>query len=149
MFYFPEETIETSQKSETDNDKLADSEYLQTLIDKIHILKKELIAENEKLGNPIDITTVFKVEGYASIHMKCREEYELLKLEFDEYKKQKVRDSGSEVENEVGDLKNEISVLKERVETYKMMLDEEKQDKLDTLKLYEEVSFIILSLYIG
>ncbi|XP_075974579.1 GRIP and coiled-coil domain containing 88 kDa [Anticarsia gemmatalis] len=133
-----EETAETSQKSETDNEKLADSEYLQTLIDKIHILKKELIAENEKLGSPIDICTVFKVEGYENIHLKCREEYEHLKIEFDEYKKQKVRDSGSEVENEVGDLKSEIAVLKERVETYKLMFDEEKQDKLDTLKLYEE-----------
>lgn len=135
---FEENTENSTQKSETDNEKLADSEYLQTLIDKIHILKKELIIENEKLGSPIDITTVFKVEGYENIHLKCREEYETLKMEFDEYKKENVRDSGSEVENEVGDLKNEIAVLNEKVETYKMMLDEEKQDKLDTLKLYEE-----------
>lgn len=135
---FEENTENSTQKSETDNEKLADSEYLQTLIDKIHILKKELIIENEKLGSPIDITTVFKVEGYENIHLKCREEYETLKMEFDGYKKENVRDSGSEVENEVGDLKNEIAVLNEKVETYKMMLDEEKQDKLDTLKLYEE-----------
>lgn len=138
-FNFLEQSTETQQKSETDNEKLADSEYLQTLIDKIHILKKEIIAENEKLGNPIDITTVFKVEGYENIHLKCREEYENLKMEFDEYKKQKVRDSGSEVENEVGDLKSEIAVLKEKVEAYKIMYEEEKQDKLDSLKLCEEV----------
>lgn len=30
-------------------------------------------------------------------------------------------------------------MLMEKLETYKMMLDEEKQDKADTLKLYEEV----------
>lgn len=133
-----EETTETSQKSETDNEKLADSEYLQTLIDKIHILKKELIAENDKLGSPIDISTVFKVQGYENVHLKCREEYENLKVEFDVYKQQmKVRDAGSETDD-VGDLKNEIALLKEKVETYKMVLEEEKQDKLDTLKLYEE-----------
>ncbi|KAF9797601.1 hypothetical protein SFRURICE_001526, partial [Spodoptera frugiperda] len=134
-----DETSEPSQKSETDNDKLADSEYLQTLIDKIHILKKELIAENDKLGSPIDISTVFTVQGYENVHLKCKEEYESLKMEFDLYKQQmKMREVGSETESDVGDLKNEIALLKEKVETYKMVLEEEKQDKLDTLKLYEE-----------
>lgn len=134
-----DETSEPTQKSETDNDKLADSEYLQTLIDKIHILKKELIAENDKLGSPIDISTVFTVQGYENVHLKCKEEYESLKMEFDLYKQQmKMREVGSETESDVGDLKNEIALLKEKVETYKMVLEEEKQDKLDTLKLYEE-----------
>ncbi|PZC80298.1 hypothetical protein B5X24_HaOG214907 [Helicoverpa armigera] len=133
-----EEAVETTSKSETDNEKLADSEYLQTLIDKIHILKKELIAENDKLGSPIDISTVFKVQGYENVHLKCKEEYESLKVEFDLYKQQmKVRDAGSETDD-VGELKGEIALLKEKVETYKILLDEEKQDKLDTLKLYEE-----------
>ncbi|KAH9627776.1 hypothetical protein HF086_002813 [Spodoptera exigua] len=134
-----EETSEPTQKSETDNEKLADSEYLQTLIDKIHILKKELIAENDKLGSPIDISTVFTVQGYENIHLKCKEEYDTLKMEFDLYKQQmKMREVGSETDSDVGDLKNEIALLKEKVETYKMVLEEEKQDKLDTLKLYEE-----------
>ncbi|XP_026732616.1 GRIP and coiled-coil domain-containing protein 1 isoform X2 [Trichoplusia ni] len=134
-----EDAAEAQQKSETDNEKLADSEYLQTLIDKIHILKKELIAENDKLGSPIDISSVFKVQGYENIHLKCREEYESLKLEYEMYKQQtKVREVGDNVESDVGDLKSEIAVLIEKVETYKMMLEEERQDKLDTLKLYEE-----------
>ncbi|CAH0581091.1 unnamed protein product [Chrysodeixis includens] len=134
-----EDAAEAQQKSETDNEKLADSEYLQTLIDKIHILKKELIAENDKLGSPIDISSVFKVQGYENIHLKCREEYESLKLEYEMYKQQaKVREVGDKVDSDVGDLKSEIAVLVEKVETYKMMLEEERQDKLDTLKLYEE-----------
>ncbi|XP_063822382.1 GRIP and coiled-coil domain-containing protein 1 [Ostrinia nubilalis] len=131
---------ETTPKSETDNEKLADSEYLQTLIDKIHILKKELIAENEKLGSPIDISTVFKVDGYENAHSKCREEYEKLRTEFETYKtlNSKPVSSADDSQTEIEDLKSEIEVLKEKVETYKMMLDEEKQDKVDTLKLYEE-----------
>ncbi|XP_068632379.1 GRIP and coiled-coil domain-containing protein 1 [Battus philenor] len=126
---------ENQQKSETDNEKLADSEYLQTLIDKIHILKKELISENEKLGNPIDITTVFKVEGYDNIHDKCREQVDKLKYEFDNYKAQNTKCSQ---DDEVEDLRTEISVLKEKVEAYRLMLEEEKQDKEDSLKLHEE-----------
>ncbi|XP_072938568.1 GRIP and coiled-coil domain-containing protein 1 isoform X2 [Epargyreus clarus] len=130
--------IEDNQKSETDNDKLADSEYLHTLIDKMHILKKELIAENEKLGNPIDIAAVFKVEGYENIHNKCREELENLRMEFETYKNMKARVSGDEVESELDDLRLEVSVLKEKVETYALMLEEEKQDKADCLRLHEE-----------
>nr|BAM18590.1 GRIP and coiled-coil domain-containing protein 1 [Papilio xuthus] len=40
--------------------------------------------------------------------------------------------------SETDDLKTEIVVLKEKLETYKLMWEEEKQDKQDTLKLYEE-----------
>ncbi|XP_026315506.1 GRIP and coiled-coil domain-containing protein 1 isoform X2 [Hyposmocoma kahamanoa] len=128
------------QKSETDNEKLADSEYLQTLIDKIHILKKELIAENDKLGNPIDITTIFKVEGYSNVHTKCLEDYENLKAEFENYKLQNEnpRDIRNELQSEITDLKNEIGILKEKVDTYRMLLEEEKQDKADSLKLCED-----------
>ncbi|XP_026752004.2 GRIP and coiled-coil domain-containing protein 1 isoform X1 [Galleria mellonella] len=129
---------EPQQKSETDNEKLADSEYLHTLIDKIHILKKELIAENDKLGSPIDITTVFKVDGYENIHIKCREEYDALKAEFEAYKVQNSKKIINVDESEIEDLKSEMAMLKEKLETYKMLLDEEKQDKADTLKLYEE-----------
>ncbi|KPI96882.1 GRIP and coiled-coil domain-containing protein 1 [Papilio xuthus] len=128
---------EIQQKSETDNEKLADSEYLQTLIDKIHILKKELIAENIKLGNPVDISTVFKVDGYDNVHDKCKEELENLKVEFDKYKTQNMKRSDDGA-SETDDLKTEIVVLKEKLETYKLMWEEEKQDKQDTLKLYEE-----------
>ncbi|CAH2236559.1 jg8040 [Pararge aegeria aegeria] len=131
---------EESQKSETDNEKLADSEYLHTLIDKIHILKKELIAENEKLGNPIDISTVFKLDGYENVHTKCRQEIDSLKVEFESYKVQnaRVRESGEEVESEMEDLKSEIAMLKEKMETYVLLLEEEKQDKADSLRLHEE-----------
>ncbi|KPJ10265.1 GRIP and coiled-coil domain-containing protein 1 [Papilio machaon] len=129
---------EFQQKSETDNEKLADSEYLQTLIDKIHILKKELIAENIKLGNPVDITTVFKVDGYDNVHDKCKEELEKLKLDFENYKAQNIKRSHDDDVTEVDDLKTEIVVLKEKVETFKLMWEEEKQDKEDSLKLYEE-----------
>ncbi|XP_031762806.2 GRIP and coiled-coil domain-containing protein 1 isoform X2 [Galleria mellonella] len=132
------DTHEPQQKSETDNEKLADSEYLHTLIDKIHILKKELIAENDKLGSPIDITTVFKVDGYENIHIKCREEYDALKAEFEAYKVQNSKKIINVDESEIEDLKSEMAMLKEKLETYKMLLDEEKQDKADTLKLYEE-----------
>ncbi|XP_059045653.1 GRIP and coiled-coil domain-containing protein 1 [Achroia grisella] len=134
----PTTADEPQQKSETDNEKLADSEYLHTLIDKIHILKKELIAENDKLGSPIDITTVFKVDGYENIHIKCREEFDVLKTEFEMYKVQNSKKTVHVEESEVDDLKSEIVVLKEKLETYKMLLDENKQDKVDTLKLYEE-----------
>ncbi|XP_013142410.1 PREDICTED: GRIP and coiled-coil domain-containing protein 1 [Papilio polytes] len=129
---------EAQQKSETDNEKLADTEYLQTLIDKIHILKKELNSENIKLGNPVDITTVFKVDGYDNIHDKCREELEKLKLEFENYKTQNMQRSRDDEVSEIDVLKTEIMVLKEKVDTYKLMWEEEKQDKEDTLKLYEE-----------
>ncbi|XP_045768348.1 GRIP and coiled-coil domain-containing protein 1 isoform X1 [Maniola jurtina] len=131
---------EDAQKSETDNEKLADSEYLHTLIDKIHILKKELIAENDKLGNPIDISTVFKLDGYENVHSKCRQELENLRIEFESYKVQnaRVRESGAEVESEMGDLKSEIAMLKEKMETYVLLLEEEKQDKADSLRLHEE-----------
>lgn len=75
MYLFSGDLSEPQPKSETDNDKLADSEYLQTLIDKIHILKKEFIAENDKLGSLIDITTIFSVEGYENVHLKCKAFY--------------------------------------------------------------------------
>ncbi|CAG9785384.1 unnamed protein product [Diatraea saccharalis] len=130
---------ENKPKSETDNEKLADSEYLQTLIDKIHILKKELISENEKLGNPIDITAVFKVDCYENIHNKCKEELESVKAEFEAYKIQNIKATDGEVsESEIDDLKGEILVLKEKLETYMMMLEEEKRDKMESLKMYEE-----------
>ncbi|XP_045447516.1 GRIP and coiled-coil domain-containing protein 1 [Melitaea cinxia] len=132
--------VEENQISETDNEKLADSEYLQTIIDKIHILKKELIAENDKLGNPIDLSAIFKLDGYENFHSKCRQEYDELKNEFDNYKlhNAKVRESGQEVESEIEDLKSEIAVLKEKVETYMLLLEDEKQDKFDSLRLHEE-----------
>nr|XP_026490317.1 GRIP and coiled-coil domain-containing protein 1 [Vanessa tameamea] len=134
------EAQDESQISETDNEKLADSEYLQTLIDKIHILKKELIAENDKLGNPIELSAVFKLDGYENIHSKCRLELENLKIEFETYKLQnaKVKESGQEVESEMEDLKSEMAVLKEKTETYILLLEDEKQDKLDSLRLHEE-----------
>ncbi|XP_061379972.1 GRIP and coiled-coil domain-containing protein 1 [Danaus plexippus] len=126
-----------TQKSETDNEKLADSEYLQTLIDKIHILKKELLAENEKVGSPVDITTVFKVDGYDDIHRKCREEYDNLKIEYDNYKFLNVKVTGGD-ESETEDLKSEIAILKEKVDTYVLLLEEEKQVKAELLRLHEE-----------
>ncbi|KOB65734.1 DNA double-strand break repair Rad50 ATPase, partial [Operophtera brumata] len=70
------------------------NEYLQTLIDKIHILKKEFIAENSKLGSPIDITTIFNTE------------YEMYKAQND-----KASNSGAEVKSEIDGLKNEIAKL--------------------------------------
>ncbi|CAG9113876.1 unnamed protein product [Plutella xylostella] len=131
---------EATQKSETDNEKLADSEYIQTLIDKIHILKKELIAENEKLGFPIDIENIFKLEGYENVHFKCNEEYEKLRHEFETFKKQNKRESRGEVKDdfEVNELKFEIQTLKDKLEEYSVIIEEEKQDKADALKLYEE-----------
>lgn len=132
--------VEENQISETDNEKLADSEYLKTIIDKIHILKKELIAENDKLGNPIDLSAVFKLDGYENFHSRCRQKYDELKNEFDNYKvnNAKARESGQEVESEIEDLKSEIAVLKEKVETYMLLLEDEKQDKIDSLRLHEE-----------
>ncbi|KAG7306329.1 hypothetical protein JYU34_008941 [Plutella xylostella] len=131
---------EATQKSETDNEKLADSEYIQTLIDKIHILKKELIAENEKLGFPIDIENIFKLEGYENVHFKCNEDYEKLRHEFETFKKQNKRESRGEVKDdfEVNELKFEIQTLKDKLEEYSVIIEEEKQDKADALKLYEE-----------
>ncbi|CAH2107952.1 unnamed protein product [Euphydryas editha] len=132
--------IEENQISETDSEKLADSEYLKTIIDKIHILKKELIAENDKLGNPIDLSAVFKLDGYENFHSKCRQKYDALNNEFENYKlnNAKARESGQEVESEMEDLKSEIAVLKEKVETYVLLLEDEKQDKIDSLRLHEE-----------
>ncbi|XP_047992964.1 GRIP and coiled-coil domain-containing protein 1 isoform X2 [Leguminivora glycinivorella] len=126
------------QKSETDNEKLADSEYLQTLIDKIHILKKELISENEKLGNPIDLTTIFKMDAYENVHAKCIEEYDNLKMEFEKYKAENVRKEEVDVKSEMERLKTERALLKEKLETYGMMLEDERQDKADALKASEE-----------
>lgn len=130
--------------SETDNDKLADSEYLQNLIDKIHILKKELIIENGKLGSPIDVTSVFGIEGYENVHTKCRDDYEKLKQEYETYKIKFVSENSGhcgeliEANSEITKLHIEISALKENVEAYRLMLDEEKLDKADSLKLFEE-----------
>lgn len=130
---------------------MADSEYLQNLIDKIHILKKELILENEKLGSPIDVTTVFTLQGYENVHLRCRNEYEKLKLEYESYKSIHSQESSSSVENElisarsdITRLQQELSALKESVEAYRLMLEEEKQEKLDSLKLCEEVRIPLL-----
>ncbi|CAK1549274.1 unnamed protein product [Leptosia nina] len=125
-------------KSETDNEKLADTEYLQTLIDKVHILKKELIAENEKLGNPIDLTTVFNIESFDHVHSKCKKDYDVLWKEFESYKKIVKSSDGGDKETEIANLKSEIAVLNDKVETYKLMLEQEQHDKVDTLKIQEE-----------
>ncbi|KAJ0175549.1 hypothetical protein K1T71_008708 [Dendrolimus kikuchii] len=131
--------IQELQKSETDNEKLADSEYIQTLIDKIHILKKELIAENEKLGSPIDLSTIFKMEVYDNIHTKCKDDFESLKNEFEAYKLQyKDKDECNDDRNEIEVLKSEVALLKDKADTFRMMLEEEKQDKADSLKLCDE-----------
>ncbi|XP_063622016.1 GRIP and coiled-coil domain-containing protein 1 isoform X1 [Cydia splendana] len=129
---------EPQQKSETDNEKLADSEYLQTLIDKIHILKKELISENEKLGNPIDLTSIFKMDAYENVHTKCIEEYDNLKLEFEKYKADNVKKEEVDVKSEMERLKSERTLLKEKLETYGMMLEDERQDKAEAVKAGEE-----------
>ncbi|XP_063383784.1 GRIP and coiled-coil domain-containing protein 1 isoform X2 [Cydia fagiglandana] len=129
---------EPQQKSETDNEKLADSEYLQTLIDKIHILKKELISENEKLGNPIDLTSIFKMDAYENVHTKCIEEYESLKMEFEKYKAENVKKEEVDVKSEMERLKSERALLKEKLETYGMMLEDERQDKAEAIKAGEE-----------
>lgn len=113
---------------------------MQTLIDKIHILKKELLAENEKVGSPVDITTVFKLDGYDDIHRKCREEYDNLKIEYDNYKFLNVKVTGGD-ESETEDLKSEIAILKEKVDTYVLLLEEEKQVKAELLRLHEEVLY--------
>ncbi|XP_041988287.1 GRIP and coiled-coil domain-containing protein 1 [Aricia agestis] len=131
-------STDESQKNETDNDKLADSEYLQTLIDKIHILKKELISENEKLGNPIEISTLFNIEVYENVHSKCHEDYNKLKADFDRFKLENVKEGTGDLEKEIQDLKSEIAVLKEKVDTYRLMLDDEKQDKAESIRIYEE-----------
>lgn len=129
---------EPQQKSETDNEKLADSEYLQTLIDKIHILKKELISENEKLGNPIDLTSIFKMDAYENVHAKCIEEYDNLKMEFEKYKADNVKKEEVDVKSEMESLKSERALLKEKLETYGMMLEDERQDKAEVIKANEE-----------
>ncbi|XP_063535474.1 GRIP and coiled-coil domain-containing protein 1 [Cydia strobilella] len=136
--YLLEGRVEPQQKSETDNEKLADSEYLQTLIDKIHILKKELISENEKLGNPIDLTSIFKMDAYENVHTKCIEEYENLKLEFEKYKADNVKEEEVDVKSEMERLKSERALLKEKLETYGMMLEDERQEKAEAVKAGEE-----------
>ncbi|CAH4037636.1 GRIP and coiled-coil domain-containing protein 1 isoform X1 [Pieris brassicae] len=127
-----------SSVSETDNDKLADTEYLQTLIDKIHILKKELISENDKQGNPIDLTTVLNIEAFEHVHSKCKKDYELLRKEFENYRVSVKSSVNGDRESEIATLKSEIAVLNDKVETYKLMLEQEQQDKMDSLKLQEE-----------
>ncbi|XP_063363659.1 GRIP and coiled-coil domain-containing protein 1 [Cydia amplana] len=129
---------EPQQKSETDNEKLADSEYLQTLIDKIHILKKELISENEKLGSPIDLTGIFKMAAYENVHTKCIDQYENLKMEFEKYKAENVKKEEADVKSEMERLKSERALLKEKLETYGMMLEDERQDKAEAVKAGEE-----------
>ncbi|CAG4966917.1 unnamed protein product [Colias eurytheme] len=131
-------SIEDTQKSETDNEKLADTEYLQTLIDKIHILKKELIAENKKLGNPIDISTILNIDTFDHVHSKCKKDYDILKKEFDTYKESMKNSLVRDRESEIASLKSEIVVLKEKAETFQLMLEQEQQDKADSLKLQEE-----------
>lgn len=133
-------TIEEStpvQLSETDNEKLADSEYLQTLIDKIHILKKELISENDKQGSPIDVAAVFQIEGFGDVHLKCREDYEKLRLELEEERARSSRE-GVELRPSSPALRHDLALLADQLHTCKLMLDEEKQDKIDALRICEE-----------
>lgn len=133
-------TIEEStpvQLSETDNEKLADSEYLQTLIDKIHILKKELISENDKQGSPIDVAAVFQIEGFGDVHLKCREDYEKLRLELEEERARSSRE-GVEPRPSSPALRHDLALLADQLHTCKLMLDEEKQDKIDALRICEE-----------
>lgn len=133
-------TIEEStpvQLSETDNEKLADSEYLQTLIDKIHILKKELISENDKQGSPIDLAALFQIEGFGDVHLKCREDYEKLRLELEEERARSSRE-GVEPRPSSPALRHDLALLADQLHTCKLMLDEEKQDKIDALRICEE-----------
>lgn len=133
-------TIEEStpvQLSETDNEKLADSEYLQTLIDKIHILKKELISENDKQGSPIDVAAVFQIEGFGDVHLKCREDYEKLRQELEEQRARSSRE-GVELRPSSPALRHDLALLADQLHTCKLMLDEEKQDKIDALRICEE-----------
>ncbi|VVD05539.1 unnamed protein product [Leptidea sinapis] len=130
--------VDETQKSETDNDKLADTEYLKTLIDKVHILKKELIAENEKLGNPIDISTVFNIDTYEDIHYRCKKDMETIRKEFESYKISAKSNENIDVESEMERLKSEIGVCNDKLEMYKTMLEQERQDKADAMKLQEE-----------
>lgn len=133
-------TIEEStpvQLSETDNEKLADSEYLQTLIDKIHILKKELISENDKQGSPIDVAAVFQIEGFGDVHLKCREDYEKLRQELEEQRARSSRE-GVEPRPSSPALRHDLALLADQLHTCKLMLDEEKQDKIDALRICEE-----------
>ncbi|XP_004924715.1 GRIP and coiled-coil domain-containing protein 1 [Bombyx mori] len=125
------------QLSETDNEKLADSEYLQTLIDKIHILKKELISENDKQGSPIDVAAVFQIEGFGDVHLKCREDYEKLRLELEEERARSSRE-GVEPRPSSPALRHDLALLADQLHTCKLMLDEEKQDKIDALRICEE-----------
>ncbi|XP_050669694.1 GRIP and coiled-coil domain-containing protein 1 [Leptidea sinapis] len=130
--------VDETQKSETDNDKLADTEYLKTLIDKVHILKKELIAENEKLGNPIDISTVFNIDTYEDIHYRCKKDMETIRKEFESYKISAKSNENIDMESEMERLKSEIGVCNDKLEMYKTMLEQERQDKADAMKLQEE-----------
>lgn len=133
-------TIEEStpvQLSETDNEKLADSEYLQTLIDKIHILKKELISENDKQGSPIDLAALFQIEGFGDVHLKCREDYEKLRQELEEQRARSSRE-GVELRPSSPALRHDLALLADQLHTCKLMLDEEKQDKIDALRICEE-----------
>ncbi|KAJ2942545.1 hypothetical protein O0L34_g2013 [Tuta absoluta] len=68
------------------------------------------------------------------------EEYEELKQEFEAYKQQNINpiDDKSDLLSEIDVLKSEVKVLKEKLETYMMVIEEEKQDKADALKLYED-----------
>ncbi|KAI8422186.1 hypothetical protein MSG28_006093, partial [Choristoneura fumiferana] len=79
------------------------------------------------------------MDGYENVHTKCIEEFENLKLEFEKYKAQNVKkDESGDVKNEIANLKSERLLLKEKLETYGMMLEDERLDKADTVKACEE-----------
>lgn len=101
-----------------------------------------MVAENEKLGNPIDLTSIFKMDAYENVHTKCIEEFENLKMEFEKYKAQNVKkEESGDVKSEIANLKSERLLLKEKLETYGMMLEDERLDKADTVKACEEVQY--------
>ncbi|XP_069697805.1 GRIP and coiled-coil domain-containing protein 1 isoform X2 [Periplaneta americana] len=117
---------------------------LQTLVDKILHLKAQLLSASEHAEKPLDIQEILKVNDYFGMknneHKLCQEEYQQLKLEFEQYKQSHLQlpnNTRMEDNSEVSSLRIQVKTLKDRVRILNGQLedtDAEWKQKVDNLQ---------------
>ncbi|KAJ9596879.1 hypothetical protein L9F63_012135, partial [Diploptera punctata] len=113
---------------------------VQTLVDKILLLKSQLIEASQRVEKPVNIHEILNLSECLGIknddrHKTCQEEYEKLKQEYEQYKQsqsQQVEDN-----SEVSSLKIQVKTLKDRVRILNGQLEDtdvEWKQKVDNLQ---------------
>ncbi|ELT94109.1 hypothetical protein CAPTEDRAFT_214083 [Capitella teleta] len=108
---------------------------VQQIVDKIVVLKKSLMKANERLEKPMDIEELLKIDAmsfdHESFHVRCREEFNQLKEEFERYKlraqsvlKNKSTKESVTSNKEVDALKQQVTELKDRLRHIRLSNDD-------------------------